>query len=114
MRVQEWSKGEVDAALAIQPGTGSDSIKTVKESGLLITVSRDSKTVIPERNIEVRQMEHQLFTNKEMIELVNDISLDKLKITIEKSFPFEEALEALKKTETRRARGKLAVKLFHT
>lgn len=111
MKVKEWSNGGVDTALAIQPRTGSDSIKVVKDGGLLITVSGDSQTVIPERNIEVRQMGHQLFTNQEMIELINKISQEKVKVVIEKEYPFKEALDALKKTGTRRARGKLIVKL---
>lgn len=112
-KVKEWSNGGVRAALAIQPGTGSDSIKVVKDGGLLITVSGDSQTVIPERNVEVRQMGHQLSTNQEMIELTNKISQKKIKIVIEKEYFFKDALDALKKTETRRARGKLVVKLLN-
>lgn len=50
-KVQEWSNGGVNTALAIQPGTGSDSIKVVKNDGVLITVSGDSQTVTSERNI---------------------------------------------------------------
>ena len=34
-----------------------------------------------------------------------------LKVVIEKEYPFKNALDALKKTETRRARGKLVVKI---
>lgn len=111
MKVKEWSNGGVDTALAIQPGTGTDSIKAVKDKGVLITVSGDAQTVIPERNIEVRQMGHQLFTNQEIIELINKISQEKIKVVIEKEYPFKNALDALKKTETRRARGKLIVTL---
>ena len=110
-KVNEWSKGGVNSALAIQPGTGSDSIKVIKDDGLLITVSGDNQTVVPERNIEVRQMGHQLFTNQEMIELINKISQEKIKVVIEKEYSFKEALEALKKTETRSARGKLVVRI---
>lgn len=111
LKVKQWSNGGVTTALAIQSGTGSDSIKSVKDSGLLITVSGDSQTVITERNIEVRQMGHQLFTNQEMKELVNKISQEKIKVVIEKEYSFKDALEALKKTETRNARGKLVVKI---
>lgn len=109
-KILEWSNGGVSTALAIQPGTGSDSIKVVKDHGLLVTVSGDSQTVGPERNIEIRQMGHQLFTNSEMIELVAKISEEKINLVIEKEYPFSEALEALKKTETRSARGKVVVK----
>lgn len=108
--VNEWSKGGVDAALAIQPGTEDDSIQVVKNSGLLITVSGYNSSISPQRDIEVRQMDHQLFTNKEMNELVNEISRGGIKVVIEKEYAFKDALDALEKTETRRARGKVVVK----
>lgn len=110
-KVREWSKGGVTAALAIQPGTGQDSVKVVKDGGKLITVSGDSDQVPPERNMTIRQMAHTLFTQKEMIQLVQDIASGKIKLVIEKKYPFEEALNALEKTETRHARGKLVVKV---
>lgn len=108
-KVIEWSKGGVATALAIQPETGTDSIKVVKEGGFVITVSGDSHTVTPERNIEVRQMGHQLFTNHEMIGLINKISQGAMKVVIEKEYEFKHALHALEKTETRSARGKVVV-----
>lgn len=110
-KVKDWSDGGVDIALAIQPGTGSDSIQVVKDEGTLITVSGDHTSVSPQRNIEVRQMGHELFTNKEMKELIHEMSIDKIKIVIENEYLFKDALEALKKTETRRARGKVIVKM---
>ena len=111
MKVKEWSNGGVDKALAIQPGTGIESVQTVKDKGELITVSGDHSAVTPQSDIEIRQMGHQLFTNEEMIELIDKISDDKIKVVIEKEYPFENALDALKKTETRRARGKLVVRV---
>ena len=111
VKVKEWSDGGVDKALAIQPGTGVDSVGTIKDNGELITVSGDNTSVDPQRNIEIRQMDHQLFTNKEMIELIDKVSDGKVKVVIEKVYPFEDALDALRKTETRRARGKLVVKI---
>jgi NADPH:quinone reductase-like Zn-dependent oxidoreductase len=111
VKVREWSNGGVTTALAIQPGTGIESIQVVKDKGELITVSGDNTSVSSQRNIEVRQMGHQLFTNEEMIELVNQISHEKVKVVIEKEYVFKDALDALKKTETRRARGKLIVKV---
>ena len=110
-KVKEWSIDSVDAAIAIQPNTGTESIQVVKYGGELITVSGDSDRIPSQRNIKIRQMGHQLFTNQEMIELVNDISNDKIKVVIEKEYSFKEALSALKKTETRRARGKLVVRV---
>lgn len=109
--VKNWSNGGVNAALAIQPGTGIDSIETVKDGGTLITVSGDNTAVPSQRNIDVRQMGHHPDTNQKMIELVSSISQGIVKVMIEKEYDFQEALEALKKTETRHARGKSVVRI---
>lgn len=107
--IKEWSNGGVTAALAIQPNTGKDSIKVVKNGGKLITVSGDSSTVLPEREIHVQQMGHRLDTHQEMIAFTKAISRKEINVIIEKKYPFEEALKALRKTETRHARGKSVV-----
>ena len=104
----EWSDGGVEAALAIQPDTANDSIKIVKDGGKLITVSGDNSKVKTERNITVRQMGHTDMKEK-FNQLVDLISGSNIKLVIEKEYNFEEALEALAKTETRHARGKLVV-----
>jgi NADPH:quinone reductase-like Zn-dependent oxidoreductase len=109
--VKEWSKGGVTAALAIQPGTGIDSIEVVKDDGLLITVSGYNTSISPQRGIEVRQMGHQQDTQQKMGELVNAVSQGEIQVVIEKEYLLNQALDALKKTETRRARGKLVVKV---
>lgn len=110
-KVKAWSNGGVDKALAIQPGTGNESVQVVRDGGELITVSGDNTSVQAQRNIEVRQMGHKLFTNEKMIVLVKEISDGKVKAIIEKEYEFKDALQALKKTETRRARGKVVVKV---
>lgn len=109
-KVKEWSKGGVTATLAIQPGTGEDSIKVVKIGGKLITVSGDHDQVQKERGIIPEQIEHSYKTQQKVIELIDSISKGEVKIVIEKEYVFEQALEALEKTETRHARGKLIVK----
>lgn len=109
--VLEWSGNGVGVALAIQPGTGTDSIKVVKDGGKLITVSGDNDTVKTERNISVEQVQHHNDTQQKVVELVAAISRGEIKIVIEKEYTFEQALEALEKTETRHARGKLVVKV---
>lgn len=108
--IKEWSKDGVTAALAIQPGTGTDSMEVVKDGGKLITVSGYSAQIEPVRNIFVKQMEHHHETQQKMMDLVKVISRGEIKIVIEKEYAFDLALEALKKTETRHARGKLVVK----
>lgn len=109
-KIIAWSNDGVSAALAIQPGTGNDSIKVVKDGGKVITVSGDNAEVTPERNVLVQQMEHHDDTHQKVVALVKAISKDEIQIVIEKEYPFEKALEALKKTETRHARGKLIVR----
>lgn len=108
-KIKEWSDGGVVAALAIQPTTGIDSIKVVKDSGKLITVSGYSDKIMQERNITVRQMGHNNDTQQKFVQLVRSVSSGEIQIIIEKEYPFEQALEALAKTETRHARGKLIV-----
>lgn len=107
--VLKWSDNGVDAALAIQPGTGSESIKTVRDGGLLITVSGDSHTVLPQRAIAIKQMGHSGISQGQMLKLIEDISDNKIQLTIEREYSFSEALSALEKTETRHARGKVVV-----
>ncbi len=108
-QVMAWSDGGVTAALAIQPGTGIDSIKVVKDGGKLITVSGDNDMVTAERSILVQQMGHSIDTQQKMVDLVTAMANGEIKIVIEREYPFEQALEALAKTETRHARGKLTV-----
>lgn len=106
-QVKQWMPGGVDAALAIQPDTGMDSMDVVKNGGKVITVSGDE--VVAERDITVRQFQHQLNMQEAIGDLMQDIVTDKVKIIIDHVYPFEEALKALEKTETRHGRGKLVV-----
>jgi NADPH:quinone reductase-like Zn-dependent oxidoreductase len=108
-QIKEWHKGGVSAALAIQPGTGNVCMELVKDGGKVITVSGDSNQVIPERNITVQQIGHGVSIQR-VAKLVNEISNGEINIEIEKEYDFEQALEALRKTETRHARGKVIVK----
>lgn len=108
--INDWSQGGVDAALAIQPWTGIDSIKVVKKGGRLITVSGDNEAVPAERNILVAQIGHSNDTNKLLNDLVHSLASGNIKVVIEQEFEFEKAMEALEKTETRHARGKLVVR----
>lgn len=110
-RIKHWSGGGVTAALAIQPGTAKVSLEVVKDGGRLITVSGDHHQVIPERSIDVKQIGHHDSTRKQVLQLVDDISKRKIKLVIEREYPFLKALEALEKTETRHARGKSVVTL---
>lgn len=110
-QIKGWSSGGVAAALAIQPGTGADSIEVVRNGGKLITVSGDNATVNPVRDITVEQMGHHDDTTELVVYLVSMIAKGSIKIVIEQEFPFDKAVEALDKTGTRHARGKLVVVL---
>lgn len=108
-QAKNWKIGGVDAALAIQSGTAKDSMDVVKEGGKLITVSGDK--INSERGIFVKQFQHQLNLQQAIEKLVEDIDTGKVKVVIGHVYPFEEALDALEKSETRHARGKLIVSL---
>ncbi len=106
-QVKQWMPNGVDAALAIQPGTGKDSMDVVKDGGKVITVSGDQ--VAAERNIPVRQFDHHQDTQNLLVKLISDIAEGKIRIIIEHIYPFARTIEALEKTETRHAKGKLVV-----
>ncbi|MGH3447361.1 MAG: zinc-binding dehydrogenase, partial [Nocardioidaceae bacterium] len=75
----------------------------------LVTVSGDP--CAPKRGIRVEQFPHRADPSKEMAELVTDISTGRIRLVLEHVYPFDQALSALEKTETRHARGKLVVKV---
>lgn len=102
--------GGVDAALAIQPGTGTDCQRVVRDGGRVITVSGDAASVVAERGITVVQFEHRgEAARHEIDELLTDIASGRVRLTLARVYPFDEAISALEQTETRHARGKLVV-----
>lgn len=105
--IQQWVPDGVDAALATQPGTGKDSMDVVRDGGKVIMVSGDKLEL--ERNITGGQFQHHSDTQGELEQLASDIAVGKIQLVLEHVYPFEQATEALKKTETRHARGKLVV-----
>ncbi|UJF16379.1 zinc-binding dehydrogenase [Jeotgalibaca sp. MA1X17-3] len=107
--ILEWKTDGVDAALAIQSGTAKDSMDVVKKDGKVITVSGDH--IYPERNILVKQFQHQLQLKEIIKTLAQEVMTGEIKVMIEHIYPFEEANQALEKNETRHARGKLVVSL---
>lgn len=107
--VHSWAPNGVDAALAIQPGTGQDSMDVVKDGGKVVSVSFDQMT--SERDIDTSPFMHQLDMRAAIGALADDIVAGKVRTVIEKVYPFDDAIAALEKTETRHARGKLVVTL---
>lgn len=108
--VKSWWPNGADAALAIQPGTVRQSMQVVRDGGLVITVSGDDQ-VAGERSIIVRQMHHQPETQQAVVSLVSSIAQGEIRLVLEEVYPFKKALDALHKTETRHARGKVVVSL---
>jgi NADPH:quinone reductase-like Zn-dependent oxidoreductase len=58
-------------------------------------------------------MMHYEETRQDLIRLMSDIAAGRVRLVIERVYPFEQALDALRKTETRHARGKLVVSVEH-
>lgn len=107
--VEQWAPGGVSAALAIQPGTADDCIDVVKEGGKVVTVSGDP--VESRRGVSVHQFQHHADTQEAVAKLASDAAEGRIRLVIERVYPFDEALDALEKTETRHARGKIVVSM---
>lgn len=107
-QTRQWASGGVDAALAIQPGTGTDSMHAVRDGGRVVTVSGDQVTAA--RGIDVQQVIVQT-TNEELAWLANEVVQGRVTVEVQRTYPFANALNALKSTETRHARGKTVILL---
>lgn len=103
-QVLEWMPGGADAALAVQPGTASETVRVVKDGGKVIVISGDSAST--ERGVLVEAIPYQVDVRGGMTRLMSDIDEGKMHVEIERVYPFEDALAALAKVQTRRARGK--------
>lgn len=107
--IKQWQPGGVSAALAIQPGTIEDSMDVVKNGGKVVAVSGDQAP--SRRNIVVTHIEHHPETRQRLARLVSEIAAGRIQLVIERVYPFKQAVDALEKTETRHARGKIVVRL---
>lgn len=108
-QVLQWLPGGVDAALAIQPGTGATSLEVIHDGGKLVTISGDQVT--PERQIRVEQVVHHPETRQALARLAADVVAGRMRVVLERVYPFDEGIAALEKTATRRAQGKLVLTL---
>lgn len=108
-QITRWAPGGVAAAIAVQPGTGADSLRVVQDEGGLVLVSGDR--VAPQRGVRVEQVSHQVDTRGELDQLMTDIAEGRIRAVIERVYSFEDALQALRKTQTRHARGKQVVSM---
>lgn len=107
--ILKWRPGGVDAALAIQPGTAAQSMPAVRDAGCVVVVSGDD--IKSERGIRTEHIPHHIKIQQELAQMLEQISWGEIKVEIQQTLPFENGLEALQKTQTRHARGKLVIAL---
>lgn len=108
-QVKKWKPGGVSAALAIQPNTGLASMEVVKDGGIIVAISGDQFDT--ERQISLIPFPYQANVKQELATMMEQIVKDELQLTIERIFPFNQALDALHKTTTRHAKGKVVISL---
>lgn len=108
-QVRRWREGGVTAALAIQPATSADSRDVVRDGGAVITVSGDQ--VESQRGITISQLQHREEAGQLVAELASAVAKGEIRLVLEQVYPFDQALAALRKVETRHARGKVVVEL---
>lgn len=107
--MQHWLPGGVDAALAVQPDTTMASAAVVKDGGTVVTISADRAS--PPRGITVVGLAYHVDVGAELAELADQVAAGRSRVEIERAYPFEEALAALGKVQTRHARGKIVLTL---
>lgn len=107
--ILEWTPNGVDVAIAIQPNTSLSSMKVVKDGGKIISVSGDQFTT--ERNIKSVSFPYSMDVKEALKDFMKKIALKEMKVTIENVYDFEDALDALEKVRTRRARGKTVIEI---
>lgn len=105
-QVRAWAPGGVAGAVAIQPNTGAESMQVVRDDGAVVMVSGDE--VNAERGITAKHLPH-VDIQAELTQLLSDVVDGAITLTIDQTYPFEDALDALHKTQTRHARGKSVV-----
>ncbi len=108
-QVRRWRPEGVDGALAVQPQTTTDTMRVVKDGGTVVTVSGDR--VHPVRGVVVTGLAYGADVRGELLGLMDDIVAGRMQLVIEEVYPFTDALSALAKVQTRRARGKIVISL---
>ena len=108
-QVLQAMPGGVDAVVAVQPGTSSQSMQVLKDAGVLISISGDAQ--ISERGVRMSGVPYLMDVRDELVQLMTDIAEGELRVELERVYPFEQALAALAKVQTRRARGKQVLRL---
>lgn len=108
-QVHAWMPGGIDAALAIQPGTADDCMGLLRDGGTIVVVSGDPPA--PARGIEITQVVAGPDVGADLGKLAVDVAAQRIRVEVEAVYPFERGVQALEKTETRHARGKVVLTL---
>lgn len=108
-QVRRWMPDGVDAALAVQPGTAAQTLGVVKDGGQLVPISGD--TPATERGVRVQGIPYQADVRTEVLQLMADVAAGGIHVELEQVHPFSDAVAALAKVQTRRARGKTVLEL---
>lgn len=108
-QILTWAPGGVGAAIAVQPNTSARVLDVVRDGGHLISISGDR--VDTERGVRVEMVPHQSDVRDELVEMMGQIARAEMHVEIERTYPFEEALDALARVQTRHTRGKLVLTL---
>lgn len=106
-QVRQWMPEGVDAVMAIQPDTASTSADVLKAGGKIVAISGE-QFELPQ-NIDIRHIDHHVDVTDPLRQLMDRIVSNDAKLFIEHTYPFKEGLQALQKTGTRHARGKLVL-----
>ncbi len=109
VRLRQWRPAGVDAAVAVLPGTAAATLPLVRDGGQLICISGDA--VPGERDVRVRVVPQQEDVAVELVGVMADIASGAIRVEVERVYPFEQALDALAKVATRRARGKIVIQV---
>lgn len=105
----QWAPGGVDAAISVQPNTSTQVMDVVRDGGHLISISGDR--VNPERDVHAEMVPYQVDVRDELVELMDHIASKDVHVEIEHVYPFEDALDALARVQTRHTRGKLVLNI---
>lgn len=108
-QIRAWTPGGVEAAIAVQPRTAAASLSMVRSGGTLITISPGR--LAAERGVHVEMVLHQMDVRNELALLMTQLAAGELPVEVERVYPFENALDALAKVQTRHARGKIVLRL---
>ncbi len=107
-QVRQWRPDGVDGALAVQPQTSTDSARVVKRGGTVVTVSGDRADP---PGVKVTGLAYHVDVRDELMALMAHIVAGDMQLVIEHVYPLADALTALAKVQTRRARGKSVLSL---